>query len=101
MPPVDTSPVPEVTLSIDNVSREIMRHLDAAVISQSLIDVTYRPYLTSDLEGPQIDPAIHLVLSDVEADVFTVSGKARIMDIGNKTFPSIFYTAKTFPSLAR
>ena len=30
LPPVDTSPVPEITVTIDNVSRELIKHLDAA-----------------------------------------------------------------------
>lgn len=47
-------PVPEITVTLDNVSREIVRHLDAAAESQSVIEVTYRPYLSTDLEGPQM-----------------------------------------------
>ena len=43
LPPVDTMPVPEITVTLDNVSREIVRHLDAAAESQSVIEVTYRP----------------------------------------------------------
>ena len=33
LPPVDTMPVPEITVTLDNVSREIVRHLDAAAES--------------------------------------------------------------------
>lgn len=101
LPPVDTMPVPEISVTLDNVSREIVRHLDAAAESQSVIEVTYRPYLSSDLEGPQMDPPIHLVLTEVEADIFRVTGRARMLDIGNKAFPGISYTAKAFPGLTR
>ena len=101
LPPVDTMPVPEITVTLDNVSREIVRHLDAAAESQSVIEVTYRPYLSTDLEGPQMDPPIHLVLTEVEADIFRVTGRARMLDVGNKAFPGISYTAKTFPGLTR
>ncbi len=101
LPPVDTMPVPEIAVTLDNVSREIVRHLDAAAESQSVIEVTYRPYLSTDLEGPQMDPPIHLVLTEVEADIFRVSGRARMLDVGNKAFPGIYYTAKTFPGLTR
>ena len=76
-------------------------HLDAAAESQSVIEVTYRPYLSTDLEGPQMDPPIHLVLTEVEADIFRVTGRARMLDVGNKAFPGISYTAKTFPGLTR
>jgi hypothetical protein len=101
LPPVDTMPVPEITVTLDNVSREIVRHLDAAAESQSVIEVTYRPYLSTDLEGPQMDPPIHLVLTEVEADIFRVTGRARMLDVGNKAFPGVSYTAKTFPGLTR
>jgi len=101
LPPVDTLPVPEITVTLDNVSREIVRHLDAAAESQAVIEVTYRPYLSTDLEGPQMDPPIHLVLTEVEADIFRITGRARMLDVGNKSFPGISYTAKTFPGLTR
>jgi hypothetical protein len=101
LPPVDTLPVPEITVTLDNVSREIVRHLDAAAESQTVIVVTYRPYLSTDLQGPQMDPPIHLVLTEVEADIFRITGRARMLDVGNKAFPGISYTAKTFPGLTR
>ena len=63
LPPVDTMPVPEITVTLDNVSREIVRHLDAAAESQSVIEVTYRPYLSTDLEGPQMGFMFLIVLS--------------------------------------
>jgi hypothetical protein len=88
-------------LDLPPVDREIVRHLDAAAESQSVIEVTYRPYLSTDLEGPQMDPPIHLVLTEVEADIFRVTGRARMLDVGNKAFPGISYTAKTFPGLTR
>ncbi|GAB4387211.1 DUF1833 family protein [Albidovulum sp.] len=101
LPPVDTAPVPEITVTLDNVSREIVRHLDAAATSQDKIEVAYRPYLSTDLEGPQMDPPITLVLTEVEADVFRVTGRARMLDIGNKAFPAETYTASRFPGLTR
>ena len=101
LPPVDTMPVPEITVTLDNVSREIVRHLDAAAESQAVIEITYRPYLSNDLEGPQMDPPITLVLTEVEADVQRVTARARMMDIGNKAFPSRSYTAREFPGLTR
>jgi hypothetical protein len=101
LPPVDIAPVPEVVLTLDNVSREIVKHLDAASESEASIEVTYRPYLSNDMEGPQMDPPITLVLTEVEADVMRVSARARMVDIGNKAFPGRLYTATEFPGLAR
>ncbi len=101
LPPVDTAPVPEIAVTLDNVSREIVRHLDAAATSLDKIEVTYRPYLSTDLEGPQMDPPITLTLTEVEVDVFRVTGRARMLDIGNKAFPADLYTATRFPGLTR
>ena len=101
LPPVDTAPVPEIAVTLDNVSREIVRHLDAAATSLERIEVTYRPYLSTDLEGPQMDPPITLTLTEVEVDVFRATGRARMLDIGNKAFPAETYTAKRFPGLTR
>ena len=101
LPAVDTTPLPEIVVTLDNVSREIVRYLDVAAESQSFIEITYRPYLSNDLDGPQMDPPITLVLSEVEVDVQRVTARARMMDIGNKAFPSRTYTAREFPGLTR
>ncbi len=101
LPPVDTIPVPEIVVTLDNVGREIAKHLDAAAISQERIEVTYRPYLSTDIEGPQTDPPMTMTLSEVEVDVFRVTGRARVLDIGNKAFPSEIYTIRKYPGLRR
>jgi hypothetical protein len=48
-----------------------------------------------------MDPPIPLVLTEVEADIFRITGRARILDVGNESFPGISFTAKTFPGLTR
>jgi len=101
LPPVDTIPVPEITVTMDNVGREITDALDAAAVSQDKIEVTYRPYLSTDIEGPQMDPPITMMLSEVEANPLQVTGRARMLDVGTKAFPAKYYTAKDFPGLAR
>ena len=101
LPPVNTAPVPEITITLDNVSREIVTHLDGAAESQSMIEITYRPYLSTDLDGPQMDPPLTLILTNVEANAFRITGRARMLDIGNKSFPSQTYSAVNFPGLTR
>jgi hypothetical protein len=101
LPPVDTIPVPEIVVTLDNVGREIAKHLDAAAVSQERIEVMYRPYLSTDIEGPQMDPPMTMTLSEVEVDVFRVTGRARVLDIGNKAFPSEIYTIRKYPGLRR
>lgn len=99
LPQVESIAVPEITLTIDNVGEEIAEALEGAATSQDVIEVTYRPYLSTDIEGPQMDPPITLILSDVEADLYQVTGKARLLDIGNLAFPRRTYKPGEFPGL--
>ena len=101
LPPIDTSPVPEISITLDNVSRELVKHLDAAVQTQDKIEITYRPYLSDDLEGPQLDPPFTLILSEVSASNLRITGRARMLDIGNRSYPSDIYTASKFLGLSR
>lgn len=101
LPPVEAIPVPEITLSIDNVSTEIIKYLDQAIETQDMIEMTYRPYLSDDLTCPQMNPPITLVITDIKADVSKISATARMMDIGNKSFPAENYTVKKYPGLSR
>lgn len=101
LPKVGTAPVPEITLKVDNVDREIVKQVERAAISNDKIEVTYRPYLSSDMEGPQMDPPMTMTITHVEANVFSITGKARIIDVGNKPFPAELYTAEKFPGIAQ
>lgn len=101
LPPVNTTPLPEITVTLDNVNREIMDYLDLAVEGQDMIEMTYRPYLSDDLSCPQMNPPINLVITDIVTDVFKITATARMMDIGNKSFPSENYTTKNYAGLTR
>lgn len=100
LPPVENVPVPEISVSLDNVGRDISDALDEAATSQDKIEITYRPYISTDIDGPQMDPPITLFLSEATADPLTVTGRARLIDVGNRAFPSKTYTFKDFPGLA-
>ena len=101
LPPVETVPVPEITLTLDNVSTELIQYLDNAIETQDMIEMTYRPYLSSDKSCPQMNPPITLVITDIQVDVLKITATARMMDIGNKSFPSENYTVKKYPGLSR
>ncbi|MEI3582143.1 MAG: DUF1833 family protein [Alphaproteobacteria bacterium] len=101
LPPVEAIPVPEITLMLDNVSTEIIQYLDRAVETQNMIEMTYRPYLSNDLSCPQMNPPITLVITEITADISKISATARMMDIGNKSFPAENYTVKKYPGLSR
>jgi hypothetical protein len=99
LPPVDTAPMPEISITLDNVSSEIVKHIDKAASSQDKIEVTYRPYLSDDLSAPQMIPPITLTITEITADIMHITATARMMDIGNKSFPSETYTLARFVGL--
>lgn len=101
LPPVNNTPTPEITVTIDNVSTEIIAYLDQAIETQDMIEMTYRPYLSDDLSCPQMDPPITLVITDISVDCYKITATARMMDIGNKSFPAENYTVKKYPGLSR
>lgn len=101
LPEVQNSAVPEIVITMDNVSREIEDNLALAAASPYKVEVTYRPYLSTDLTAPQMDPPLTLTLTHVEADDFRVTARASYGDASNKAFPSELYTASRFPGLIR
>lgn len=98
-PEVSPNGVPQVTVEIDNVSREILAHIQLAMQSPDLITMTYRQYISSDLTGPQNDPPLTMTLTNIKADVFKVTATAGFGDLNNKRFPPNEYTAERFPGL--
>lgn len=99
MPELGRAASPEIVISIDNVGREIMGYLDLAAQSADLIEVTYRPFLSSDLSAPQMDPPLTLVVREVKADIFKIECRATYGDFANRKFPSETYDAQRFPGL--
>lgn len=98
-PEVSPTGVPQMTVEIDNVSRDILANVQLAMQSTALITLTYRQYLSNDLSGPQNDPPMTMVLSNIRADVFKVTATAGFGDLNNKRFPTEEYTAERFPGL--
>ena len=90
---------PEVTIAIDNVSRDILAYMDLAANSPDLIEMTYRPYLVSDPSEPQMNPPLTLTVRTVEADIFKITARASFGDFINKAFPVELYNATRFPAL--
>lgn len=101
LPEVQTSAVPEIIISMDNVSPEIEQSLALAVASPYPIYVTYRPFLSTDLTVPQMDPPLTLTLTHVEATDFRVTARATFGDMSNRQFPNKDYTIAGFPGLVR
>ena len=52
LPGFEEGRVPELSITLDNVGRELQGWLEAAASSPQVMEATYRPYLVSDLSGP-------------------------------------------------
>lgn len=98
-PEVSATGVPQLTLEIDNVSREILANIQLAMMTTELITITYREYISTDLTGPQNNPPMTMVLTSISADVFRIRATASFGDLNNKRFPNEEYTADRFPGL--
>ncbi len=95
---------PQLQFSLDNVSREVTAHLEQAIGQLAPIEVTYRPYLLSDLSKPQMDPPMSMLLTNVKVDAFRATGTATLNDVHNWGFPATvggYYTVDRFSGLLR
>lgn len=101
LPEIDTGAAPELVLTIDNVSRDISDAMDLAVSTLQPVELIYRPYLSTDISAPQLDPPMQLDIVDVEADVQRVTARCRWPDLGGRAYPRLTYTPGRFPGLAR
>lgn len=100
LPEVSKSTSPEIEIGLDNVTGEIAGYLDSAANSPDLIEITYRPYLASDLSGPQMNPPLTLVIRSVSANVFRATARAGYADLANLKFPSETYDTERFAGLS-
>lgn len=100
LPEVTKATSPEIEISLDNVSGEIIGYVDAAAQTPDMIEVTYRPYLASDPSGPQMNPPLTLVIRSITADVFRVRARAGFADLSNRKFPNEVYDAERFVGLS-
>jgi len=99
LPAAGENGLQELDIVIDNVDRRVSDFMDAVKDSKDPVKLTYRPYLSTDLTAPQLDPPLVLNLTDVKADVFKVTARATFADLLNKKHPLEMYTRARFPSL--
>lgn len=98
-PEVSATGVPTATLTIDNVSREIVAAIETVCTSRESLKVTFREYLQSDLSKPQNDPPITMEVLDITADMFRITAQIGMPNYANKRFPTTAYTTEVYPGL--
>jgi len=100
-PELTDDAAPQLTITIDNVSLEIEDAINQAQLTTDQVEVTYRPYLASDLSAPSMDPPITFTVASISATQFQLTATAVLGDFGNRRFPFEEYTATRFPGLVR
>lgn len=99
LPPSSREGFQSLNIAIDNIGREVGDFVQAAQDEPVAVKVIYRPYLSDDLTGPQMDPPLVLFLKDVQLTTHQVTGRATFLDVVNKKAPSELYTRERFPAL--
>lgn len=91
----------EMNISICNVDRSVTEFMELAAAFRAPVEVTFRPYLSSDLTQPQMDPPLTMFLNNAVVELMNVSGRATFANALNKKFPTPaeYYTAERFPGL--
>jgi hypothetical protein len=91
---------PSTAIKIDNVNRELVPKIRAALGVRAYIQIAYREYLGSDLTQPAYGP-IWFQLSNVQMVGVSLTGTAVVKNLQNKRFPRLNknYDYIQFPSL--
>jgi len=91
---------PQSKVTIDNVNRELVPQIRAAMGVRAYITITYREYVGSDLTEPAYGP-IEFILANVTMVATTLTGTIMVKNLQNKRFPkqSKNYTPTQFRSL--
>jgi len=99
LPPSTEEGFQSLNIAIDNVGQRVTDFIEAAKSEPVPIQMIYRPYASTELNYPAMDPPLVLYLKDVQVTVLQVTGRATFMDIVNKKYPSLLYNRDRFPSL--
>lgn len=100
LPDQSTTGLPRCSIEIDNVSREILAQIEAAIVEPEKITVIYRAYLSDALTvGPQNDPPLEMTIGSITATPLRISATAGFINLLDQRFPGLDYELETFPGL--
>lgn len=95
----DSASPAEITIEVENASKEIQAHMSHARESDSPVKVMVRTYLPSDTSAPHESPVPTFILKSVEVTALKISARAGFGDLINRRFPRPEYTRDTNPGL--
>lgn len=100
LPPSTEDGIQTLNLAIDNVSRRLSDYIETALTQEVPVEVIYRPYDSTNLSGPQMNPPLVLYVKEINITLLQVNCTCTFMDLVNRPFPSELYTRDRFPTLA-
>ena len=98
-PEVSSDAPPTLTIELDNVSQELLAQIDLSTASTTPISVIYRVYLASATSAPQNSPPLVLEVQSIQVSPTRISIECGFLDLANRRFPSVDYTADVYPGL--
>ena len=94
VPPEVGSPNQDLAIVFDNVSFELIQHLNLAYISNSNEPIKIRYFVFMDGSTSSEITPIELSLSNVQVNHSSITGVAKRADLFNYRFPMIKYDAR-------
>jgi hypothetical protein len=92
--------LPQAVIEIDNVSREILVQLDAAVASGQPVTAIYRQYLSDALlDGPEYDPPMELAIQSLSATALRIRATCGFPNLIGLRFPRLEFDIESYPGL--
>jgi hypothetical protein len=99
LPSVGPDAVQSLNLAIGNVDKNIHDHLELVKANPVAATVIYRPYVSSDLTAPGIDPPPILELDSAIVTPMVANASAKTHDWLNQKLHTVRYNTDDFPGL--
>jgi hypothetical protein len=90
----------ELSFSVSNIDRRVSDFITAIKNSQEPALIKWRVYLSDDLTTPMRTNPLVLTIESFSVGMFSVTGRARFMDVLNRPYPNEIYNRQRFPSLS-
>lgn len=90
--------VPETRITVDNVLREILPHIQAAMTFRADLKALYREYRSDDTSAPVYGP-VEFIVRNLTVSGTRLEGVARLDNLASRKVPSRIYSVKDFPGL--
>lgn len=90
----------ELRVTVDNATRLLMDLIEGMDLAYDQpVRVIYRPYLSTDLTAPHMNPPLRLAVRSIGVDQQRVALSCGYADFANRKFPRRVYRVEEFPGL--